>query len=655
MDTEAFKRQLANNPVSAYYVDRIFSNLEEKHQNQFDDALQRSTNRYLQIQDVKSSIENPDDIQSSLQTIFDAFPSFTFAVGSDLNRNPEFYKISKQLQIAGILSQIFTDVMPQSRTRLFLSNVDPEADLNALNDRILDQEEDSSYLPKLVYRDFLSIVKNHLKLKITKNLPTLIENMFYFSGLSQIFLRYYFDLLRLAPNDTFSQHVDGIFSRLFISLRLEEIRYWRNYKNSEPLLSKLNQTIERNAANERHPKLQKDVFARISYHHPIIHDGTSRGLTAEANNLLKNQVSDFHRFSSTQLSLLLNIILKLKGNDHVVYLLTHIFRTNKDTLVKLKSDLEKTANKSFDNLLKLVNSFMSRFFQPKDKSKEKPATSEVQLSQGSSRLSTARKNLLALKDRKGMMTYDKVAGFLERRLKRLYQRVKKEGALTQDKIPEYLARFAEAAQPVIAEANPKRRKEAIETFEESTVEILQEISDQGGLTVEEADDLQNDIHEQVQELQTPDVEKRAEIVENIGLTLSEAADKVEEVEEPEEKKSEIDVEAFIGQELIPAGFDKTSTTISIKDFFSLPFANSREPEEDNWFEAHLQYCRLAVEKNKLEQSTYETIVEILPSLPKSKYKKYFNIFPSDELEETTFYAVYDIWANDALDRIRLKE
>ena len=86
-------------------------------------------------------------------------------------------------------------------------------------------------------------------------------------------------------------------------------------------------------------------------------------------------------------------------------------------------------------------------------------------------------------------------------------------------------------------------------------------------------------------------------------------------------------------------------------FFAFPFGDRKGPLENDWFNYHVRYLEMAVEKNKLEKPTFDKISSMLSHVPKKKYRKYFNIFPSEKFEETTFLAVYDLWQNKALEKL----
>ena len=243
------------------------------------------------------------------------------------------------------------------------------------------------------------------------------------------------------------------------------------------------------------------------------------------------------------------------------------------------------------------------------------------------------------------MTQDQVAGYLKNYMKKLYERVKVEGALTQDKIAEYLAQFANVSQEIVVDIPVERRREVIDDFKVSTNIILQTIFDEGKVPEADAGRLKAEIEEKLEELETPDLDIRIEIVSEIGDKLAEAS--IQSVQE------EVIDEAFLRKAIIPYGFDDYATKISAKDFFSFPFGERKGPPDDDWFMHHMKYLNIAVENKKLEEAAFDKISKGSTKLPSIKYKKYFNIFPAEQLEETTFLAVLDLWQNKALEKLRI--
>ncbi len=638
--------------MADYYTSKAVSGLSADLGQAFTGMLRTHLIRYVELPDIRKQIDSSDDFNVQLKAVLDFFPSFLFVIVSELNTLPGAQTVARRLLIAGIFFITDRTASHQSYIQLFIGGLQQKEKLQ-LSDEDAGSDPESMVLPEVVYKDFLLLAKQPIRFQVTKASPELIENLFCFSGISQLFLKYFFDLIAEAKDDRLSQQVNLIFSRIFIALRLEEIRYWKGYKNSEVIKKRLFDIVDANSPKMRHPKLQKDVFASIANYNPIIHNGTSRGMTATTQSILKQQLAAFHSLSIAQSTLLMNIVHRFKGDDYIVYLISQMVKTNKERLRELNTYLGKLQQKSLQALLTLVSSFVRRFFPVEEAGiPEKNSAGggrAIRTISGSARLAAAKKNIEEIKGRKGMMTHDMVTKYLEERLKKLYEKVKTSGALTADMIPKYLEKFAQAAQSVLVEVNPARQQELIEAFEESTDDILDEITRFSEMSSDEVDNIRSDIHEKMGELDTPDLEKRTEVVEQIGMTLSDVSEKVDP---PPEKG--IDVAAILSKEEISIGFDDKAPLVPLGEFFKLPFGERKGPPEDDWFVYHKRYMELAVENNRLNASILEVLPEMETQLPKLKYRKYFNIFPNGEYEDPTCSAVYDIWKSNALERLRIE-
>ena len=242
---------------------------------------------------------------------------------------------------------------------------------------------------------------------------------------------------------------------------------------------------------------------------------------------------------------------------------------------------------------------------------------------------------------KGLTEYQ-VTSFLKDNLEKLYARARKDGALTQDQVAAYLSQFAAAAQPIVIKIPAAQRKQAIAEFKTATDEILTDLSKIGSLTPTKSRKFTTIMNREMKKLDVDDVQKRIQVVDQIGLILADVS---------KGKKKDAFDEEFFKKDLIPYGLDESGKLVSMSSFFSFPFGDRKGPNEKDWFDYHVRYLKMAVEKKKLQQTEFDKISTMLPEVPKTKYRKYFNIFPAEQFEETTFLAVYDLWQNKALERL----
>ncbi len=649
-ELKALKKQFSINQLANFYAQQFFSRVadDQKAENEIAAILKSNVERYSQISEIK---RHSGDFGQQLTTIITLFPTFIFVICNELDKYEEYQHYSRFLRISATATIISRKTDKQTNVILFLKQIDPTNGLNEMNERISDLNQDLSYFPKIVYQDFKLLEQNKPSFPTSKDPLELIEMLYYFKGIKQVFLKQFFNLICRSPNDVISQHIYDMFNKLFFPLRFQEAEYWKKYKDGAKLRKQLLHTIAIDSERTRHPELRKHVFENIKYYNPIIQDGSIRNMSEEIRKYLAKQLAAFHALSIQQLILLLDITQKSKGNSFVSYLLMHLVRTDNEKLFELNDKLHQSADESTKVLRQTIIAFTKRFPRSKDRSAflkklEMTTMNTVYKTADSLRQLHANKKLAATKGARGM-THEHVTRFLEDRLKKLYERVKIEGALTYDKIPEYLKKFAVAAESVVSPIDIGKEREVAELFKASTDEILQEISERGQLTTDEIEVFQSSIDEKAEGLDSSDIDERTDIVDEIGVTLTEASF------ESDKRKGEKEREAFLKRNIIPYGLDKKAKRITIGEFFLFPFGDFKGPEEDDWFNYHMRYLQLAVKKNKLDKSNFVKIFNILQYLPKIKYRKYFNIFPNDQFEETTFMAVYDLWQNKAFDKLKI--
>jgi hypothetical protein len=226
---EALKQQLSNNQLATYYAEQLFSSMSEAIKNELTEILQSTIRKYTSLPVISAVLDSSTDVGSHLQAIFDLFPASFFLISNDLYQDPEHFKSAKILQLAGIASSLTKSPNQNSHIRQFVDSINPADTQEDLIQKISDQNTDLSYIPKIINTDFKIIRKKYKNQVITKDIHDLIDMVFGFQGLLQIFLKYYFELICAAGSDDTAQHIDNIFSNLFATLKYQEIKYWNNY------------------------------------------------------------------------------------------------------------------------------------------------------------------------------------------------------------------------------------------------------------------------------------------------------------------------------------------------------------------------------------------------------------------------------------------
>lgn len=283
---------------------------------------------------------------------------------------------------------------------------------------------------------------------------------------------------------------------------------------------------------------------------------------------------------------------------------------------------------------------------------------EVVLSAESYRQKTALKRLKANQGRK-MLSQDDIPRFLEERIKALYERVKVDGALTQDMIPKYLAQFAQKASSVLKERAPGKQRQLVEDFNESTNQILDQISEDVDIDKDKLQNYKSEIERKSVQLNSPDMGKRFEAVQDIGAKLAEAATKSDkeltarDLKQPKKKSvSQAELQTVLGQEIIPIGFEENAPLITIGNFFEFPFGKT-PPKEDNWFEMHMKYLCDLEETGLITEKEHLLIKSVISLLPIVKFRKYFDIYPNNKFEDSVLMAAFSLFNNKAFDKLKI--
>jgi len=272
---------------------------------------------------------------------------------------------------------------------------------------------------------------------------------------------------------------------------------------------------------------------------------------------------------------------------------------------------------------------------------------KVYLTSISSRQKAAKKKLVTRGNNKGLKS-DQVSKFLENRLKRLYARVKINGALTNDKVSEYLSMFTIAAVPVLGDISSKNQEKVIKNFAVTTRDIVDKISGEGFLEPKRVIGVKLGISRKSRRLIDQNKTKRAEIVDDIGIDISKAS---EEAQEKIAKKISTEI---LTEKIVPIGFSKNSDYLTVGEFLQLPLGEKKLINDDkDYFKEHIRYLEKAVEDKVFPANKLKLILDVVPVIEKTKFKKYFQIFVRGNFEEPTFMAVISLWANNALKNLKV--
>ncbi|MBF0286367.1 MAG: hypothetical protein HQM14_01000 [SAR324 cluster bacterium] len=543
--------------------------------------LQINIDRYLQVPIVASAMPGDKYSVAGWQRISEIFPTFALVAAAQLKSQSNYVDIGQQLLIGAIGSVATQYPKQQIHTELFLKNVNPEIDLTQEQSGSADEK---TYLPRLVLGDLL-LITARLNLKTSTDRNEIIEHYYCMQGISQLFLRYYFDLLVEAREDKVSQHIDNIFFNFFANFHLKEQQYWKGYANSDRLKAQLMDIVEKNLPATRHPVLRNHCFEQLQSLHPIIHNGGSRKMRASTKNLLEKQLFDFQQFSLTQIALWLRAVGLLKDSAYLRYLVVQLAKSAPKKLIALMEFYQSTPDANFasEALMEVITPIAHQIAPPKPTG---PPKTQIVGDETTVRLKKAKEKLANRKPGTAY-TSDQMGDYFKKYLEKLYASVKKEGAMTQDDIAAHLARFqqkfVEIAQKEIITQKEK------EEFEESIDDTFQTLTT--SLPKEDAGEYQEAIQEEMHDLENVTIEERAQKVETIGQVVAAAAEMSDRVQEADES-NELYQQALALE--IQIGENPKHVT-SIENFLAQPIVL----EEKNKFLLHYVPDHLSIEMHKV--------------------------------------------------------
>ena len=268
------------------------------------------------------------------------------------------------------------------------------------------------------------------------------------------------------------------------------------------------------------------------------------------------------------------------------------------------------------------------------------------------RLQSAQKRLAEM-DTSKMLNQFKVGDYLKERLAQLYERARIEGAMTKDKIPGYLAQFADSSSGVFTKK--KLTSKELAGFAAETEGLIEEIGVSGGLSAEEVAAKKENVQALTQELAVAETdEQKTEILNQIGGQLMDTNNLAEE-KLPPEKKDLLRFEKLKDAQIIPVGLDPKSAVVTVGQFMSFPLGDGPAATPEDWYNYHLSYLHILLDNHKLTQQQLDSIEAGIDRFERCSYKKYFDIFPNDKFDESVLSAVYSLWENNGLVRLKLSQ
>ncbi|MBF0277808.1 MAG: hypothetical protein HQM13_08460 [SAR324 cluster bacterium] len=648
--------------------------------------------------------DSKGDAKRQMEKVLLLLPSFLFSIAAQLSKDKQNLPLAKELALAGTVHFLHHEKPGNEAAECFMQTLNLNDSTSELSEKLRNAE--NNYLPRLILGDFY-LIRKFLHFPKTSSKHEMIERQFLNSGLLLIFLKYYFELLNLAPNDEIAEHVETIFLRLLVSLKRQEKRVWSGVSNRMILEVQVEHAIEQNKA----PFFFKDRFSLMKSYFPSV-----RARNDSKSPLYHKQLQKWQGFSISKLILFANMINTCKGPRHLKHLLVQLHRLNPDQFFALADHLTLAeARKKHNDLFLLMMS-----------------------------LPPMKKRNAGMRSRKDKLPvpqdpnhYPEVQSWGPF-LKKFHDRIHMSGMISEEELPTFFKKFAESALGMLQEK--EITAETLSKFKNTLNGLMQECLERSSLNGKEVRIYQNQIDREMEGVEDADFDERAQKIDSIGLVLCEASKKQQEYEQlyrdalpieltlsEEEKRVQFTIEKLLllplpnrqkerilesyvpslisdmmmmaiynmnltnpdGAEvsdsvfdlgksaklrtgklihlleqakgfeslaekrLVPLRFENDEFKISVREFFLFPLSPDQKNSKSEIFPQHLRYLRMLTNRNAFPLYLFEIILNNLVFFPLVNYKQSFDIFEEGELNETKLEDLVGIWKREGWDKWRV--
>ncbi|MBF0288071.1 MAG: hypothetical protein HQM14_09660 [SAR324 cluster bacterium] len=666
----------------------------------FETILKETLNQYC-----KAARFFGDDLKVLFSKAIPSFPSFLFAIAAKLKEQREYQSQVEILQIVGIAYLSLNHFPKHAAIELLIQTIDPDATPKQLTDALIISDEDTPYIPQIIFQDLCRIGEN-FELHKTSNKQKLIEYRYLVLGTFQIFLKYYFDLLVCAQSDDIAEHIDQIFSELFASLQNVEQTLWASVPNFQIVQVQINHIIEQN----KRPYFFKTRLELLKAYNPLIRERDKAN-----DQLLQQQLHEWQALSTRKQVFFLQAVDVCRSKKNVIFLLKQLYTLNRKKFFELEKHVEEYHFRNkYKNLYVLIHSLSAA-----SKKKKSRPIREI-----------PEENLNVYPDIRSWGPH----------LENFYQQVTMSGALSEKELPVFFQGFAESALQMLREK--EITTETSEKFKQTVNGLMEDCVQRSSLNKQEVKIFQNQIDREMQDVEKVDLKQRKGKIDSIGLVLVQAQKKQEEYEQlfrnalpvqlivnyegdritftiediillplpnrQKEKLLETYVPSLIPEAMMMAIYNLCLTTpdgpevtasvydigkyahlqinkliqllepaqgfhhflekpiirvvhnqemfkMTLREFFSLPLSSQEQDPDEDHFAQHIKYLKLRAVNNHFPVYAYEIIVNNLDKLARVKYTQYFNIFQGNQFEYSKMEAVVGLLKNGGLERLRLPE
>lgn len=613
----SFIRKLSVDELSQKYGTELLDKITPEQANAINRIIKEAMAQYhlfLNPHRIDPAEEPPPE---RLERLIDLFPTFLMRIVVTCQDHVQLRSLVRSLLVISTVYLLTGKKVKNQYSSIILNDIDASASLNALNARLIQKSEEGSYTPKQVYMDILAISKSGIGFPYSDKQQVIFESVFCFEGLSQFFILFYLDLLSHAQTDMVAAHVHLIFQSLFVMIRSLEGEFWDKNKNAKSMIDRLLAT----ETQQRLTGLDESMVELFSnelfiYRAGVV--GSATGSREKAELAFVSFIEQLSHLSLMSLMMFLNTLLLIKGELFVELTLNRYRDTLPGKMGVFRKLMLSQRKGSYRDLAELVL-----------RNSEVDGNHDVNyLFGGPERAKTIKREQLTLYQ---------VENYLWECLRdRFEQSIQLERKNLRNEVSQYLSIISKSASKILQGVVSDNGD--ITLFVKLLEPLIDRLSRRDNLVIRDVEEFKNQVDKQAEQ-------HRINLMEIKGLLAS------RQFSDDTQKVS--DVETLLTGFSVPIGLEAGAPELMLRDFFRFPLAAKKTPQEKEKFSQHIRYLELATAQSRFDANLLDRVKETLPSVPEISYRKWYDIFPFDQFDETKLLVVFSLWRNQMLDRLML--
>ncbi len=659
--------------------------------------------RYKKSPVLNKALEGRQHVEQ-IQILQNFFPSFLFVFCSQLKSQAELSSFANELQICGLINLLsrveFSDVF----LKQFLQNLGEDVE-------IYDQQSQSSKAvsnPSLILNRDLFLIGRSIMWN-GRTLTEQLESHYLMRAVTDFFIRYYFELLVLAP-DNISPTIYDIFENFLTVLQFQENLYLKRHLQFKQSINKIPILVRNEYTCPNHYLLNKGAFDQIYSVIPMLHKLKSADLVA-TKRVIDAQLVELWNLSTAKTLLFLRAVRSVYPVQSVEQVVSFIGAKQPQ---KLKDLLQYMAEPeqlhSCDYLVPAVQKFSQKFLQSLKASSPKARPPSPNRSPNAAALKQAfLKAMNQLKQQSRQINQDARKSLIN--FASAFQKHSSPNPMNLQQSEEIthlaltginhlnytheadLTSYAEAIKTATAHLEQCNFQQRIERMTcvsnilalSAELDLLRKQAEEEATTYQGAMEQMVALPNGQEGSQIPlkkvlslpvshqdklnliqklmgeklpqhtlnviqEVYQRCsrDAVRNVQLYKNGKLDMptLNELLLPQKRENQIAEKELVA---IP---EIHKPLMAVIDFFELPLGPKEGLSPDKPFEQHFFYLDYLVKRNELSEKDQDEIVAAAVHFSVIAYTKYYDIAPSGRFDELTLLAAYNLWQSNGLKNLR---